>query len=306
MVKKILFFLILTIQLFCAAEKFKFSRLDGSKIHGYLSYPDNQKSYPIILLIDGSGKMSVTTSHNSLASRLNSHGLAVVSIEKRGICDKIIDNKEFWKHYCFSKRVDDHLLLLEKIENNFFPNFNGKLIVLGGSEGGKIAPKISISVPDMIEGVVLIGSGGGLGFEAEMKNQVKNLSSELNFLTRWGISIRKIFYPNEIEDVFAKMKKNPESLEMAFNLSYKWFASYLDYDLLSDILKVDMPIYMIHGEKDIMVPIKSADIIHDAFEKTGKKNLTYARYKHIGHSMRGEDKVYSELISWLQTTFENQ
>lgn len=37
-----------------------------------------------------------------------------------------------------------------------------------------------------------------------------------------------------------------------------------------------------------MVPIKSADLIEEAFNQAGKKNLYYARYQDLGHALTDE------------------
>jgi len=69
--------------------------------------------------------------------------------------------------------------------------------------------------------------------------------------------------------------------------------------LLPDLLKVEVPIYMIHGEEDIMVPIKSADLIQEAFDQAGKMNLQYARYDDLGHALTGREDVYAPMLDWI-------
>ncbi|MBX9744873.1 MAG: alpha/beta hydrolase, partial [Chlamydiales bacterium] len=179
------------------------------------------------------------------------------------------------------------------------PGCNGRIVLLGGSEGGKIAPRLSLEFPTVIQGVVLIGSGGGLSFGEEMKFQSQQLIQQMGTFKRLSYKLRGAMFPKEIEQHYEKMLGEPESLEMCGPKTWKWFASYLRYDLLSDLLKVEAPIYMIHGEEDIMVPVKSADLIQEAFDQAGKTNLQYARYDDLGHALTGREDVYAPMLDWI-------
>ena len=285
--------------LFSEREPLSILRDDGTTIDGYFDRPEGNVDVPVVIFIDGSHKASVTINHDKLAQRFNPKKIGLISLEKRGIKGDKIDHKEFLDHDCFDERLRDYSLLLNHLVNRKIAGCNGRVILLGGSEGGKIAPRLSLDFSNNVQGIVLISSGGGLSFAEEMKYQSQQLIQQMGSLKQLSYKLRGSLFPKEIDQYYDKMLKSPDSLEMCGPKTWKWFASYLRYDLLSDLLKVKIPIYMIHGEEDFMVPIKSADLIAEAFRQAGKTNLHYARYKNLGHALTGREDVYGEMLDWI-------
>lgn len=285
--------------LFADRQEIHLNRTDGTVVKGYFDRPDSKTEVPVVVFLDGSHATSVIVSHDKLAARFNLRKIGLISLEKRGISRKKIDQDEFRAHDCFAERLQDYILLLKHLKDRKIPGCNGRIVLLGGSEGGKIVPRLSLEFSTAIQGVVLIGSGGGLSFGEEMKFQSQQLIQQMGAFKRFSYKLRGSMFPKEIEQHYEKMLSNPESLEMCGPKTWKWFASYLRYDLLSDLLKVEVPIYMIHGEEDMMVPIKSADLIQEAFDQAGKINLQYARYDDLGHALTGREDVYAPMLDWI-------
>lgn len=285
--------------LFADRQVLEIPRADGSTIIGYLDRPVPQADLPIVVFIDGSDQVSAQASHEKLAARFNARNIGFISLEKRGITSRKIDTQEFFAHDCFEERFQDYSLLLKQLESRTISGCNGHIILLGGSEGGKIAPRLSLVFPSLISGLVIIGSGGGLSFGEDMKYQSQQLIQQMNALKRLTYQARSVIFPNEIDELYDDMLAQPDSLEMCGPKTWKWFASYLRYDLLADFLKVEAPIYMIHGKEDIMVPIKSADLVKEAFDRAGKTNLHYARYDDLGHALTGREDVYGPMMKWV-------
>jgi pimeloyl-ACP methyl ester carboxylesterase len=285
--------------LFAQSEKIYISRDDGTAIEAYFDRPDGTAEVPVVVFIDGSHEVSVTISHDKLSSRFIPKKIGLISIEKRGITPNTIDQTEFRAHDCFEERLQDYFLLLNQIKDRKISGCNGHVILLGGSEGGKIAPRLGLEFSNIVQGVVLIGSGGGSPFAEDMKYQSQQLIQQMGAFKRLSYKLRGSLFPKEIDKYYDKMLMEPDSLEMCGPKTWKWFASYLRYDLLADLLKLEVPIYMIHGEEDIMVPIKSADLIEEAFTQAGKKNLHYARYQDLGHALTGREDVYAPMLDWV-------
>lgn len=285
--------------LFADRQDIRLARADGTVVEGYFDRPDSKTEVPVVVFVDGSHETSVTISHDKLAARFNPRRIGLISLEKRGITPEQIDQDEFWAHDCFEERLQDYVLLLKQFKDREIPGCNGCIVLLGGSEGGKIAPRLSLEFPTVVQGLVLIGSGGGLPFGEEMKFQSQQLIQQMGTFKRLSYKIRGTMFPKEIEQHYEKMLGEPESLRMCGPKTWKWFASYLRYDLLSDLLKVETPIYMIHGEEDIMVPVKSADLVQEAFDQAGKTNLQYARYNNLGHALTGREDVYVPIVDWI-------
>jgi pimeloyl-ACP methyl ester carboxylesterase len=296
--------LFFTFSLFAKTTVIYLPRDDQSVIEGYLTTPENGGNFPVVVFIEGSFDASVLDNHEKLATRFNPYGLAVLSLEKRGISSKGIDWEEYFQHDSFEDRLQDYTSLLNALKMRNISGCGGDCILFGGSEGGKIAPRLGASFPSLVKGLVLIGSGGGLSFATEMKYQSEQLIRRLNPFVKFFYKVRRVFLRSEYEKLYAKMLASPDSLEMSGPKTWKWWASYLRYDLLSDLLKINAPIYMIHGKEDILVPMKSADLVKEAFDKEGKTNFTYARYEDLGHSFR--EDVYESMIEWMKNITENK
>ncbi len=288
------------LSLFAERQEIHISRDDGSTISGYFDRPDGEAEVPVVVFIDGSYDVSVAMNQEKLAARFIPRGMGLISLEKRGITADRIEEKEYRAHDCFEERLKDHALLLKKLTERKIPGCSGNVVLLGASEGGKIAPRLSLSYPSITRGIVLIASGGGFPFGKEMKYQSEQLIQQMGTWKRLSYKLRGAMFPQEIEQHYDQMLREPESLAMCGPKTWKWFASYLRYDSLADLLKVEAPIYMIHGEEDILVPIQSADLIQEAFDRAGKGNLHYARYKDLGHALTGREDVYIPMLDWIQ------
>lgn len=282
-----------------AYETIYIPRHDESLIEAYITTPPQDSSFPIILLVQGSDSDSVFLNHQALTERFTTQGMAVLSVEKRGVNSQGIDQQQFIEYDFFESRLHDFSSVLKVIEESILPQWSGQIIILGGSEGGKIAPKLARQYSHFVSGVVLVGSGGGIPFADELKYQIQAELDNQNAFYKLCSKIRSFILPKEVDSQYEKMLLQPNSLEMWCNKSYRWWVSYLRYDPLPDLLQLNMPIYMIHGAKDPKIPIESADLLKWAFDCEGKRNMTYARYDDLGHSIRGRDDVYGALVEWI-------
>lgn len=294
-----IYLFLLSSSLFAKREDIFIKREDGTMIQGYLDSPNNVESFPVVVFIDGSHNASVMVNHEKLSDRFIPHNIGLISLEKRGITQKKVTKKEFIVHDCFEERFQDYTLLLKHLEQKKITGYNGSCILLGGSEGGKIAPKLTLGFSSSVKGIVLVGSGGGLSFAEEMKYQSQELIKKGHSLKELGFKGKKAKDPMMYEKWYNEMLQSPDSLKMYLQKTWKWWASYLRYDLLSDLLKLELPVYMVHGKEDVIIPVKSADLVKEAFDKAEKTNLHYARYENLGHALTGRDDVYEPMVEWV-------
>lgn len=288
--------------LFCV-ERLAIPRTDQSQIEVYITYPEGEGLFPIMLLMQGSDAESVLNSHNTLSDRFNPYGIAILSIEKRGINCQGKDNQQFIEHDYFESRLQDFATVMQSLEHQSIPKWNGDLILIAGSEGGKIAPRLALNYPSHVAGVILIGSGGGLPFSEELKFQIEFALSNMNPFYKFCFKIRDIIWSRTIDDQYVNILEHSDSLELWYQKTFRWWASYLNYNPLPEMLQLDIPIYMVHGELDNKIPVESADVVKAAFEEVDKFNLTYARYVDLGHSLKGRDDVYHRMTEWILRVF---
>ena len=281
--------------------KFNFPREDGSNVIGYFNAPEGLEQYPIAIVCQSSDKRSILRLQREFAPALNSLGIALASIEKRGIyAPGDIDNAEYNENCCYEGRLNDHLELVESIENGLFPGWDGRFVLVGGcSEGGLIASAIAANTP-ATEAVVLCGTGGGLSYRDEML-KMSRWSWTSN--SGWGC-IRKLIVLltiGDFEDRLDLACESPTTTEFLFENTHKWWASYLKKHGLDDILKIKCPVFYIHGVADDMVPIESADIVAKKFKELGRDDFSYLRLEGCGHNPRNFKKfnVFAAGMRWI-------
>jgi hypothetical protein len=137
-----------------------------SPIIYYFSKPDLiDTSYPILIICDGSLSKGNLTSvlfmrqHPALASRVEPLNIGCLTIEKWGIDGNESNEEEFWQHYTRSQRLTDHLHVIHHLQEHPPVGWNGKILLLGASEGGPIVTDLSILCPDVIATIVWSGAG---------------------------------------------------------------------------------------------------------------------------------------------------
>ncbi len=279
--------------LFGEFKELTFSRKDDSLIQYYLSTPDKVDTGTLVIFVSGSWTRSAYFNHITLAKLLNPHGVSVLTSEKRGATRTKFDEIIFHDYDCLDERLNDFNTLLSQLK------WEGKVILLGESEGGKLVPLLTLKHPQKVDGTILFGAGGGLTFKEEMEYQLPNLIAESNFLYRVANKIRQALNPNEIEEKFDEMVTHPTTNEFFKTHTHKWWASFLTYHPLPDILKLETPLLILHGAEDLNVPVNSSDLVVEKFREAGKQNLTYLRYENLGHSLIGRTIVNADLISWI-------
>jgi dienelactone hydrolase len=274
------------------------SRPDHSKLIYYFS-PPAQKPFPLLLYLDGSSCRSVTDMLPYFKPFVDI-GLGVMTMEKRGVRPDADGNpcsKEFLSTNDRMQRISDAKLLITKL-HVLLPDWNGKLVVVGASEGGAIAPEVAMSYDRTVAVASLAGGGW-------------SQSGELKKLKEKELAGRP---PEEIREALAELDKQFDEIEKSSTSlttwngddnTYKRWASYLWYSPLDYFYKLNAPIYIAQGTKDQSSPVESADAIQERFSSR-EADLTYRRYEGLDHDWtdaKGQDqtdKVIGDLLDWLK------
>ncbi len=290
-------------QRFVSANVGSLPRSDQSKIGFLWMEPPGEGRYPLMLFLRGSGCASVTGAAKYFPPVVDV-GFGVVAPETRGV--RLEDtgqrcSEEYLATNDRAQRVDDVLTLLPRLRG-MLPRWDGRLVAIGESEGGTIAPEVAFRFPGTIAVASL--SSGGLEQAEEMKMLAeKRLRAE-------GASAAQIEAAlDDLGRIFSAIKANP-TYERSWNgkqNTYKRWASYLWYRSLDYYGKLEVPIYLAHGERDTMAPVESADAVAVEFRRLGKTNLTYRRYPRLDHDYRDEEggehfqEIGQDLLRWLRT-----
>jgi pimeloyl-ACP methyl ester carboxylesterase len=156
------------------------------------------------------------------------------------------------------------------------------IILIGFSEGGAFLPELyfRLNKKEAVKGMILISSG------------VLSLY-ECFFIQRNNFSL-----PHSSEVSLKKI----ESLLHKSNRSKKeeeWL-NYYTYNSTRYINDIDIPILLLHGEKDTNCPVESSRYIVNEFHHSGKQNLSYIEYKDMDHGFNGKiDVCFEDIRKWF-------
>jgi hypothetical protein len=285
---KIIYALLCTLPLF-ASHPFEVERGDGSKIIGYIDKPEAE-SFSITLIIPGSQKETALRTHDSLKDELVGIGHCALTLEKQGVTAEQIDEKEFIRFLSLDERLGDHLLILKKLKS-LVPGWDGNISILGQGDGGRIGARLATQTEN-VAALILIASGGGW---TPLDEALYSFRSEM---ADGGFSPQYIHgFIVAARQEFAQAIEAPKTDQKAFGYSYKYWASVLKTNLLSDLVLLKCPIYSVNGVKDNRVPIESVD----AMSKHLNNRLTLKRKEKAGREIIQDHKVYAEAISWLDS-----
>ena len=265
-----------------STEKFQIQRDDGSLLVGYVTLPEDRGSYPISFILHGSQCESVWVWHEDFNMLAHSFGSALVTLEKQGIYSpQDIDLIEYDNTNTFDNRLRDHQLFIHKLRNKeVIPNWNGKLILIGGSEGGRLAISLSAQIPE-VKATGLFTCGGGIPTTEELKIAFKKFFVSLGE-SEEEIAELMLLLDYKIQEMLAE----PVSDKYFLTCTYKWWASHLTRNYLDELIQIEHPIFYAHGSADQVIPIESADVIAETFKSLGKDNLVYLRLEDYDHDMR--------------------
>ncbi len=174
--KIILVFYILLISLNSVARTIHVSRADGSQLKFYMNSPSVSGVYPIVFLVHGSACTSSYEMFEQSSPEFLEQGFGVVVLEKYGLDQNtVVCPKAYLENNTVPSRVNDHLLVSSYIRNHI-KKWNGKLLWLGGSEGGEVS---ALAAPLVSETsmLVMLASGGGLAMYQELPIVFERLMS---------------------------------------------------------------------------------------------------------------------------------
>lgn len=281
----------------------KYTITEGNDFINYYVFKEgNVKKEDLIIFVGGSGYGSVLGlkengiwKETTLAYELQNLLLSIFDIlvpEKKNV--KMGKNhreeKKIVENYTLEQRVSTAALVIDKyLQQNEYEH----IILVGFSEGGYILPKLYLNLKNKkeISGLVPLACGGLSQYESFKILKDKNYPYSEGF--------RKDL--NRIEEVEKDIKKHPDSINRKYlGLPYKRWSSFMFYRPLDDLVKIDIPILMIHGTEDMMSPVESSRRVKTEFEKLRKENLSYIEYKDKDHGFNGEFRIIIEDIkNWF-------
>jgi pimeloyl-ACP methyl ester carboxylesterase len=161
-----------------------------------------------------------------------------------------------------------------------------KVFLVGHSMGGAIVQTLALTHPEVIRGIVLVGTGARLRVLPLILNGIN---------TNFGETIPKIVQfaysrkapPNLIEDGVTQMLKcRPEVLHGDFSACDR-------FDVMKEVEKIDLPTLILCGGDDELTPVKYSQFLHSRIKGSKLEVLPKA-----GHMVMMESpQAFNEKIN---------
>ena len=254
-------------------------------IKGTLFSPENVTSKTkLVILIAGSGPTNrngnqVAMQNNSLkflAEGLAQNGFAVFSYDKRIFAQMI------------NKTIDEKTLSFEDFINDakdvvtYFKSQKkyAKIIIAGHSEGSLIG---MVAAKTNVDGYVSL-AGAGRPIDEVLSEQIAKNSPTLKEAADKDLALLK---EGKTFD-----NKNPMLASLFRESIQPYMISWIKYNPQEEIKKLQLPILIINGTKDIQVPPSDAELLHKANPKSTLKIIE--NMNHIFKKIKvDEDNVKS-------------
>lgn len=255
-----------------SAEKTVFLNTKEGSLEGTLIYPEEKTSYPLALLIAGSGPTDrngnqVNLRNNSLkylAESLLENGIAVLRYDKRGIGNSskagLKEEDLRFEHFAMDAKG-----WIDKYKGN---KSYSSIVVIGHSEGAQIGLLVAKYSDKYI-------SLSGIGSSAD-KILKKQLSKQPEYVKKPALRmIQELKSGLMIEEV-------PPFLNALFRPSVQpYMISWFNNDPLEEIKKLTIPILIVNGSNDLQVPVSEAELLRDS-----AKNAQYFIVPNMNHILK--------------------
>jgi pimeloyl-ACP methyl ester carboxylesterase len=147
---------------------------------------------------------------------------------------------------------------------------NGKVVLLGHSNGGRIAAFFAAMHPEKIQQLILIDAAGI--YHKELSLQIKrfvfNAISKIGKKLTNSEALKNLLYYLAGERDY---QKAPPNMKLSM-------VSLTHHDLTPFLQKINVPTIIIWGEKDKITPISDAVLMNKLIKKSKLETITDARH----------------------------
>jgi len=284
----------------------------NSEIIYYISQSD-QESYSIVVLCEGSycaGNAIKSPSGllKNFLPILKDCNVGLLTVEKWGANGTQIDEKEFHTHNTISQRIQDHKQVIDNLIVENQKGWNGRLIFLGGSEGGDVATALTLIYAEQSIALIIFAGIGLKSRQDEIWDHIqmyrKNSSwYERCFLWWFDIPKNRKDFDKQIEGII----QNSDFTKWWYGQTYKYWADAFTRPretLSTEFYNLKMPIFISTGTADSF--IESSDNLVEKMKLNGMQ-ITYHRLQDVPHGITDHaPQIFDVAAVWLQDILENQ
>jgi len=246
-------------------------------LNGTLCVPKAKKAIPVALIIAGSGPTDRNGNNpvmkndalKKIAHGLAAKGIASLRYDKRGIAASAAAMKSE-EELLFSHYADDAKgwINLLKSDQRF-----GSLTIIGHSEGSLVGMLAAEKADRFIS-----LAGAGRPIDVVLREQLSSLPDELRGLSNKYLDSLKA----------GRRIANPDQrLMMLFRPSVQpYMISWLKHDPAEIISRMQIPVMIVQGTKDVQVAVTDAQLLYAAQPKA--RYLLIEKMNHVLRTIEGD------------------
>ncbi|WP_295797681.1 hypothetical protein [uncultured Microbulbifer sp.] len=282
-----------TIEAHAEPEKRVTKREDGSNIYWSIEHPNTDKRRGVLLIAQGSGCGPTTQNPTIASAKSIVSDYSVLLVEKYGVShddrpeDPMTDcSKDFFSHHTVGQRVADVSRVIKELKGSSW--WSGELVLFGGSEGGAVVSRLTPLLRPIA--TVVFSSGPGASLAESLLSVIPPPAKK------------------QANEVFKQARENPESTKMWGGNSYRWWADVVDDVQVKHLLKTNVPVLVVQGERDQFSPVESARAARRYYDDAGRCELTYWEFPDYDHFMTDSDghnhrdEVFQKISKWIEST----
>ncbi len=290
------------------AQELTLERPDKSKINYYLiEQPAPVTEKVLLLILQGSDCNSIFYIDSIKSDYKNIWPQAdLLLIEKYGISKKLsyhtgAERKDCPEEYIHNdspeQRISDIKAVLKEVRKQ---QKYRTLVVLGGSEGAVIANLLAANI-DYVDATISFNGGGRWFFDDILHSMVSTQQNpEEAKASREGLK------------QFAEHILTSEPFELKISdHGYNWWHQMLSMDQLAILQKVNSPLLILQGSRDLSVSPDKVDEMLLALSKSGKDNIKYRLYDGLDHAWKNSSgqskkkKIVADIHIWLKSVLSH-
>ncbi len=242
----------------------------GQKIFGVIHIPEKIPA-PFVLLCHGftGTKIEPHRIFVNTAEALTKEGIGALRIDFRGSGD----SEGSFKDMTVEGEVSDAIVALNYLSNSDFVD-KERIGILGLSMGGAVA-SLTSGRNDLVKSCVL-----------------------------WAAVCHFNIFFNRSPEEMQKIRDYGDFIDLGGNpVGKKFLAEIINIKPLEEIKKRKIPVLIIHGSGDLLVPIQHAYDYYNGLKDTHKVELEIIEgADHTFNSIEWEKKVIEKTVDWFKNT----
>ena len=172
-----------------------------------------------------------------------------------------------------------------------------KVFFIGHSMGGAIVQTLALTHPEVMKGIVLVGTGAKLRVLPMILEGIKNKFEETVPKIVQLVYSRKTSSELVKRGISDMMRCRPEVL-------YGDFLACDRFDIMSQVERIDLPTLVLCGDEDELTPVKFSQFLHQHIKGSKFEILPSAGHMVMMESSRAFNEKIKEFIA-TPTFFEN-